>query len=231
MQSEHLFLWGHPRSLSTAMEVYFRARGDYQVVHEPFADSYWQGTNAADKLNELLDITEKNSSPVFVKDIAHHLPEDLRKDSRLLQSFTHVILVRSPLAAFHSHLKVNPDVKNHEFGYQALYSMFELIQATGLTPLILLADDILENPALTIEGFCKHAEIDHLPEALSWQAKQQTDWKASQKWQVKAAISTGFEKASEKEFPPLPSRLDEVFKQHQDCYLKLLEAASLQNSD
>lgn len=226
----NLFLWGHPRSLSTAMEVYFRARGDYRVVHEPFADSYWQGSNPADKLEELLQITETHRAPIFVKDIAHHLSEDLRKDNRLIRSFSHVILVRSPLAAFHSHLKVNPDVKDHEFGYQALYATFQLIQeAIGVSPQVLLADDLLENADDTIERFCRLAEIAHLPEAMSWHAKEQNDWKASQKWQVKAAVSTGFESMAKKEFPPLPSRLDEVFKRHQDCYLKLLEAASLQN--
>lgn len=214
------------------MEVYFRAREDFLVVHEPFADSYWQGSSAEDKLEELLQITETSRSPVFVKDIAHHLPEDLRKDQRLIQSFSHVILVRTPLAAFHSHLKVNPDVKDHEFGYQALYAMFQLIQVTtGVTPLVLLADDIQGNPATTIESFCKQAGIDHLPEALSWQAKQQNDWKASQKWQEKAAVSTGFESAGKREFPSLPARLEKVFKQHQDCYLKLLDAASLQNQE
>lgn len=212
------------------MEVYFRARGDFQVVHEPFADSYWKGASVEDKLEELLGMIKTVRSALFVKDIAHHLPLEIARGARLIESFTHIILVRSPLPTFHSHLKVNPEVQDQEFGYQALHNIFRAItETTGKSPQILLADDILEDAEAAIERFCDMTEIVHLPQALRWQAQEQADWKAAQKWQVKAANSTSFEKRTARELPPLPTRLEKTFEHHEKYYLKLLEAAARQD--
>jgi len=212
------------------MEVYFRARGDYRVVHEPFADAYWKGTSAPDKLEHLLDLSESNDLPLFAKDIAHHIPQQILADGRLINSFSHVILIRSPLAAFHSHLKVNPEVKDHEFGYEALYKVFQLItEITGKHPQILQADRLLADAESTIKNFCGDAGIPHLPEALSWKPKSHSEWQAADKWQTKAGASHGFEQMAKSQLPALPKRLQEVFKLHEANYHRLLAAASSKN--
>lgn len=205
------------------MEVYFRTRGDFRVVHEPFADSYWKGRDANEVLQKLKLSVSTSDAPVFIKDIAHHLPKSIREDKDFICSFTHVILVRAPLAAFHSHIRVNPQVKPHEFGYQALFETLRQIQRlTGKTPYILIADDLTSNPSETIELLCKSLDLEHFAEALCWEAKEEKDWRAAQKWQARAALSKGFEQTSDCSLPPLPSDYKEIFELHRRYYLEIL---------
>ena len=37
-----IFLWAHPRSMSTAVERIMRERGDLDCLHEPFLHYYYQ---------------------------------------------------------------------------------------------------------------------------------------------------------------------------------------------
>ncbi len=36
-----IFLWAHPRSMSTAIERIMRERGDFDCLHEPFLHYYY----------------------------------------------------------------------------------------------------------------------------------------------------------------------------------------------
>ena len=36
-----VFLWAHPRSMSTAIERVMRERGDFECLHEPFLHHYY----------------------------------------------------------------------------------------------------------------------------------------------------------------------------------------------
>lgn len=228
MSDKPLFLWAHPRSLSTAMEVYFRSRGDFQVVHEPFGDTYWKGADAEQALESLLRLTKQSPHPVFVKDIAHHVPARITQAPEFLTSFRHLILVRQPLPAFHSHLKVNPQVKHHEFGYQRLYDVCLAIrQITGEAPGILLSEQLQENAPDIIEKLCAKIGIAHLPQALNWKPEAQADWKAAQQWQAKVSGSRGFEPAERKKYPPLPEHLKDIFEEHLQSYLKLVQLNSV----
>lgn len=199
------------------------------MVHEPFADAYWKGWSATEKLNQLMQLIAESKKPVFVKDIAHHLPHSIATNKALISSFSHIILVREPLAAFHSHLKVNPEVKAHEFGYKALFQMAASIkEITGQAAYILLSEDLTKDPSQSVETLCKHFAIPHLEQALSWQAKSHKDWRAAQKWQAKAAASTGFEASERKEYKPLDKSLKDIFEHHQGYYLRLKKMAENQ---
>ncbi len=227
MLNKPLFLWAHPRSLSTAMEVYFRSRGDFQVVHEPFGDTYWQGADAEKAFLKLLQLIQTSTRPVFVKDIAHHLPSTLASFPELINTFTHLILVRQPLPAFHSHLRVNSQAKAHEFGYQRLYDICkQIIDISGVKPRIILSEQLQEDAENTIAQLCSGLGIAHLPEALNWSPRAHQDWKAAQKWQSRVACSKGFEPARSKTYPPLPEHLREIFVEHENSYMQLLNLTS-----
>lgn len=224
MPTENIFLWGHPRSLSTATEVYFRARGDFKVIHEPFVKCYWEAADPIVTKQEFLSEVLQAELPVFAKDIAHHASIDVIGSAEIANAFTHAIILRSPLASFHSHLAVNPEVKPHEFGYIALYNLFERLRdLTQKTPKLILADQIFEDPETSIKDFCSALEIKHIPEALSWQPKQQSDWGVGEVWQAKAGQSTGFERRKKTKLPPVPDHLLDVFAEHQSCYKQIIE--------
>lgn len=229
MPTDNIFLWGHPRSLSTAVEVYFRARGDFQVIHEPFVKCYWEGADPIATKEEFLSKMLQAEMPVFAKDIAHHAPIDVIGSAEIANAFTHAFILRSPLASFHSHLAVNPEVKPHEFGYIALYNLFDRLRdLTRKTPKLILADQIFEDPETTIKDFCSALEIKHIPEALSWQPKQESDWAVGKVWQLQAGRSTGFERREKTKLPPVPDHLLDVFAEHQSCYTQLIEETCIE---
>ncbi len=212
------------------MEVYFRSRGDYAVIHEPFGDTYWQDADPQTAKNSLLQDIQNSDLPVFVKDIAHHVPQPIVGSPDFVNAFTHVIVLRSPLATFHSHLAVNPEVKSHEFGYIALYETFDRIrELTGKTPKLILADQLLEDPEMTVRDLCEALHIDHLPEALSWEPKHQTDWSVGDKWQIQAGKSSGFEKRQKVKLEPVPESLLDIYEQHQQCYIRLIEETCIED--
>ena len=77
-------LWAVPRSISTAFERVFVERDDFEVLHEPFSNAYYYGT---DRLSDryadaeprpeysfdsvLADVLAPREKRVFVKDMAY----------------------------------------------------------------------------------------------------------------------------------------------------------------
>jgi len=84
-------LWVHPRSLSTVMERVMIERGDFRVIHEPFAYVYYVHDKKGkvphmkidpdhpqtypDTRKWILDAADEK--PVCFKDMAYYVPEYL----------------------------------------------------------------------------------------------------------------------------------------------------------
>jgi hypothetical protein len=77
-----IFLWAHPRSMSTAIE-----RGDFDCLHEPFLRYYYLECVNLERVNKLLPHCQ--STPHLKGYLEHHLPfyHKLRKHS--LTSLAH----------------------------------------------------------------------------------------------------------------------------------------------
>ncbi len=227
MKSKNIFLWGHPRSLSTAMELYFRARGDFKVIHEPFADVYWRNENPSDVLNRIIDETSK--SPIFIKDIAHHVPDSVLDNNCFITSFQHVVIFRPPLESFHSHLAVNEELQDSEFGYEALYKIaLHIKHITGTLPIFLFSDNLQSSPETTIVDLVEQLEIEHLDNALSWSGEMHSDWAAGAEWQKIAGKSTSFIEKPSLNLPPLPQKYQKIYEHHNNFFNLLMDAFILQ---
>jgi hypothetical protein len=77
-----IFLWAHPRSMSTAIERVMRERGDFDCLYEPFLRCYYLV-----RVNKPLPHCQ--STPHLKGYLEHHLPfyHKLRKHS--LTSLAH----------------------------------------------------------------------------------------------------------------------------------------------
>lgn len=224
MQKKKIILWAHPRSLSTATELYFRARKDFRVIHEPFANAYWEDADPEAIRDELLSAASSGEA-VFVKEIALHVPLAIALDSGFLEAFSHGFLIRGPRATFASHLRVSPEPKPQEFGYEALYRIYARVREIASTPpVILQAEAILESADEALGKFCRGLGIEHLPEATRWEPGMNADWSVGDVWQATAAKSRGFEKRPSAEPPPLPERWAADFDHHASFYRRLLSS-------
>src|SRR5690348_13241872 len=109
MPNPLIFLWGPPRSLSTAFLRMMLERGDFMVVHEPFSSIVVQGyvnINGSKFSNnhELAEFLEEYSahSPVFVKETTEYC-YDFAEEPGFFRTGIHTFIIRDPRSAIASH--------------------------------------------------------------------------------------------------------------------------------
>ena len=117
-----LALWAVPRSTSTAFEWMMRVRGDFECLHEPFGEVWYQGENplwpraTQDSLRtpgltyescwENLQRVSAHKA-VFIKDFPLYLEPVLSDE--FLRNFRHSFLIRDPLKTLSSCLLYTSD--------------------------------------------------------------------------------------------------------------------------
>ena len=180
-----------PRCLSTAALRMWQARGDCEVLNEPFIAPFllkdmhkedviktgqWraQAPQSYDYvLRKILAMSE--SKPVFVKEISFALMDLMRTDATLLRNknVQFVFLIRNPHHIISSYYKILKFVgKNfcYEIGFQALYELYELVEKYAhKKPIIVCAEDLYTNPYDTIQLLCHRLQIPFVEQMMQWE--------------------------------------------------------------
>ena len=229
-------LWAVPRSVSTAFERMMMERGDFFVMHEPFSASYYMSEHRQSQryldqplrpdqnydrvLQEIIDHARKE--PVFIKDMACHI--NPRADEELVARFENAFLIRDPRKALPSFFYKWPDFTNEEAGYQPIWRLFELARkASGKTPVVIDADDLLSDPEKTVRAFCESIGLNFMPGSLNWDPGKRPEWKMWEGWHDDAENSRGFEKKPGRAYPALSddARLQKAYEFCLPYYQKL----------
>ena len=114
----------------------------------------------------------------------------------------HAFLIRNPTKVLHSWMQQSITFKDnfsdrysarpiddttffpHEEVFKAMYDLYSYVKEKGLDPdpVILDADDLVNDPATILSGFCKTLGIPYSDELLSWDAGVDVvkDWTVSQ---------------------------------------------------
>lgn len=196
-----LALWSAPRSRSTAFFRMMCERGDFQVLHEPFSYLAEFGRVEVDGavLNtqpELLAALRKlgESGPLFFKDTTDERYADVLADERFLaQDAVHTFIIRHPLETIASYHSVNPDVQQHQIGFEAQYEIFEAVwQGTGRVPVVIDGNDLVTDPQAVVAAYARAVAIPHREEALNWQPESRKEWQPSERWHRDVSTSSGF---------------------------------------
>jgi hypothetical protein len=198
-QSNLLFLWGTPRSMSTAFLRMMLERGDHEVYHEPFSSIVVQGhvpvgERIATSHDELLKLLEERARDrrVFVKETTEYDYLGCGGE-RIPEVGVHSFIVRDPRQVIASHYAMNPGMTCAEVGYGHQVELARRWQAgSGLRPLVVEAEALLADAAGTVARYCRHAGIPYLPSALAWQPGDQRVWSRTRQWHRDAAGSSGF---------------------------------------
>ncbi|GAA2675597.1 sulfotransferase-like domain-containing protein [Actinoplanes palleronii] len=194
-----LFLWGTPRSMSTAFLRMMLERGDHEVFHEPFSSIVVQGRievgdHTVTSHDELLKHLEDRAMdhPVFVKETTEY--DYLGNGGeRIPQVGRHTFIIRDPRRVIPSHYAMNADMVCEEIGYGHQVEMARRVrEVTGEQPYVVEAEELLTDAAGAIERYCRGAGIPFLASSLSWQAGDQEVWSRTSQWHRDAAGSTGF---------------------------------------
>ncbi len=200
-------LWGHPRSISTAVERSFMARGDFRVFHEAFAYVYFMHEQRREVPHKEPNPSHPRSyeavkammegarreSPVFHKDFAYHVIDHLLEDSSYLKGQVHTFIIRDPDDAVLSHATIHPDLTRDVLGYVELARLFDAVaDMTGSAPVVLNASDLILDPFSTISAYCNSIGIPFLAEALTWSCGDRSEWSTWKRWHLDVACSEGF---------------------------------------
>lgn len=207
-----IFLWSHPRSLSSALERVMVERGDLRTFHEPFIYLYYVGdakkklahfdpqpshpTSYAGIREMLLRAAEEQ--PVFVKDMCYYVIDNILADAEFLQRARNTFLIRDPGRAIASYYKLDKTFTLEEVGIEAQYRVFDKIMSlTGEMPIVLDAEDLQLDAGATVRAYCQALGIEHRATAMHWDGPLPKDWQFVAGWHTSVARSTGITKPAQ----------------------------------
>jgi hypothetical protein len=237
-------MWSGPRNLSTAMMRAFSSRGDCAVTDEPFYAHYLKETgidhpgkedviaayeNDWRKVMDIVTGPVPGSKPIwYQKHMAHHMLPHI-DSQRLIEGgkLVHAFLIRDPVEVITSYTKVHPKMTLAETGLPYQVDLFERARrATGRTPAVVDAKDVLLDPKRTLSRLCEAVGIGFTEKMLSWPAGPHSDdgnW--APHWYDSVYKSTGFGKHQPKN-EPVPEHLkpmcDEALKLYERLAANLL---------
>ena len=178
-----IFLWSHPRSMSSAMERVMLERGDMTTFHEPFLYLYYvhdgkkrmphhdidphRPTSYPDIRSMILDAAR--TRPVFVKDMCYYVSDHIHADPELIRRISNTFLIRDPARSIPSYYRLDPGVTLEEIGHEAQYRYFERVaDITGERPIVIEATDLADDTAGTMRAYCGALGVRFIAEALQW---------------------------------------------------------------
>ena len=181
-------------------------RGDLATLHEPFLYLYY--VHDARKRLPHLDVDPRrptsyeairamildtaSTRPVFVKDMCYYVKDRIHDDVDFIRRMSSTFLVRDPAQSIPSYYRLDPGVTLEEIGCEAQYRCFERFgDVTGQTPLVVDAQDLVEDPAGTLRAYCRALELPFMPHALAWDAELPEAWRDVGAWHADLAASTG----------------------------------------
>jgi hypothetical protein len=225
-------LWSVPRSISTAFERVFVERDDFEVLHEPFSDSYYYGE---DRLSNryadappkaelsyrevLAKVLEPREQRVFVKDMAYHAKGLM--GPAFAANFANTFIIRDPKYVIASLEKMWPDFTLEETGFEQIYNLFRYAtQVNGEDVVVVDAMTFSENPAGILAAYCEHLGVPFDPRFLSWESRDVRRWDNWEGWHADAERSTGIKRATRKD-PVLSSKAREAYEYCLPYYYKL----------
>ncbi|MEM7441337.1 MAG: hypothetical protein AAF393_17220 [Pseudomonadota bacterium] len=240
-------LWCHPRSMSTAIERIMLERGDLDIPHEPFMYHYYLGSGRGtfpgfDPLpgmpttyEGIRDMIRDRSTaqPVFFKDMAYYIADELTGDPEFAGEMTHSFLIRDPAEAVISYSRKQSDFSLEEVGIEAQWRLYKALLDLGQRPLILKSEDIREDPAKQMARLWSHQDLSGAPHALSWSPETPKSWTTVAHWHPEVTASRGIKPPEKrhgtvKELVELGAPFTDYVAHHRPFYEKLVAAAEHQ---
>lgn len=234
-----LAMWSGPRNISTAMMRAWENRPDCAVSDEPLyaaylaqtgldhpgrADILAQGETDWRKVVEALQGPAPDAKPIwYQKHMTHHLLPHMAVD--WIHGLTNVLLIRAPDQVVESYLKARADVAPEDIGLLQQVTLFEAISAQqGRPPVVIDADDFLQQPGAYLRALCQHLGIAFMPSMLSWPSgPRSSDGIWAPHWYDAVWRSTGFEAWRPRQ-PQLSGQGLAVAKACAPAYERLYEA-------
>lgn len=229
-------MWSGPRNISTALMRSWDSRDDTFVCDEPLYAHYLQATGVEHPWrDEVIEAHETDWRKVvawltgripggkrifYQKHMAHHLLPHMGRD--WLSGLTSAFLIREPREMLTSLVQVLPEPRIEQTGLPQQWELFdEVHRATGTTPPVLDARDVLENPRGMLERLCATLDVPFQEAMLQWEpGPRETDGIWARHWYASVEKSTGFGRYRPKP-DEVPRRLRGVLEACRGIYARL----------
>ena len=221
-------MWSGPRNLSTAMMRAFSSRPDTAVLDEPFYAHYLRETGIdhpgreeviAAYENDWRRVTDFITGPVpggksiwYQKHMAHHMLPHIDVQRLVVGGeLTHTFLIRDPIEVITSYTKVHQEMTLAETGLPYQVDLLGRVKsATGKTPPVVDAKDVLLDPRRTLGKLCESLRIEFTEKMLTWpRGPHPDDGNWAPHWYESVYESTGFAKYHPKN-EPVPQHLKQM---------------------
>ncbi len=202
-----IFLWAHPRSMSTAIERIMRERGDLECLHEPFLRYYYlhrctkplphfdSEQDHPTDYGEIRDLilARAEHSALFIKDMSYYVIPELLQDPDFCRRIRHCFLLRNPMAAMMSYYRLDNSVTLDEVGIESQWLHFQGLQALGIDDSIVLeAEAVQADPVASMGRFWQALGLEYSERALCWDdSSTPSDWRYVEGWHQAASASRG----------------------------------------
>jgi hypothetical protein len=200
-------MWSGPRNISTALMRSWENRADSLVVDEPLYAHFLAATGIDHPGREDVlrvgetdwhTVVERLLGPLppgvavyYQKHMAHHLVADVERD--WIASLTNVLLIRDPREVVASYLRSREQVTATDIGLIQQTVLYDELAASVGPPPVIDAADFLRHPELFLRRLCRLADVEYVPEMLSWPAgPRATDGVWGPYWYSAVWRSTGF---------------------------------------
>jgi hypothetical protein len=193
-------LWSAPRARSTAFFRSMIERGDLIAIHEPFSDLAGLGgtdvegrpfDSAVSLLAWLAD--RPRDVNVFLKDTTGRRHDAVLADGRFLAEARHAFLIRRPEEIAASSYSVEPTMGIDAVGLEMLHELHAAVRlAGGHPPVVIDSDDLIAQPEATMAAYCAAVGLPFIPQALTWEPGERSEWRRSARWHVDVSASTCF---------------------------------------
>jgi len=214
-------MWSGPRNISTAMMRSWESRSDTRVIDEPFYAHYLRHTGydhpGADEIIRCYEtdwrvvveglLADRAEEPiVFQKHMTQHMLKHI--DRSWLNAVSNCFLIRDPRRMLLSFSKVIPKPRLDQTGLPQQVEIFNWVRAaSGTTPPVIEAKDVLRDPERTLRVLCAALGVSFDRAMLSWKAgARESDGIWAKHWYASVEKSTGFAPYTEDD-TPLPAEM------------------------
>jgi len=231
-------MWSGPRNISTAMMRAWENRGDTAVWDEPLYAYYLARTGIDHPgAQQVIETGETDwrrvvaaiTGPVpgdsdiwFQKHMTHHMLDEV--DRSWLAEVRNCFLIREPREVVASYARTRADVTLGDVGAERQAELFEHARrAAGVTPIVLDARDVLENPRAMLAALCEALTVPFTDRMLAWPTgPRASDGVWAEYWYDAVRDSSGFAPYRSKAHT-LPRSLEPLAEQCRPYYRKLYE--------
>ena len=231
-----IYMWSGPRNISTALMRSFENRQDTEVWDEPLYAYYLDKTKKnhpmskeiiakyntnIDKLIKQISSQSSSKKIIYQKHMTHHIIKNT--PINWIKNGVNCFLIRDPKDVLLSYIKNNKLKSTHDLGYPMQKKIFGKIKKINNNPVVINADDLLNNPRTILMLLCKALKIRFSEKMMKWpKGKRDSDGIWAKIWYDNVQKSTGFIKAKKNN--------ERIPKKYQKIYLESLKIYNELNS-